>query len=128
MAKAGHPVVSGTVDRYLQKGVALRLVYEIMEPNLIWADYLKQVPEDSNAFMYQYDSTGKSSDTRKQKPPMQASGAKFARLDKSRITTASGLTQRNGCEIAIPREGLRIVFLVRFRMLTIQQDSGWLNG
>jgi hypothetical protein len=107
MAATGQSLVSGTVDRYLQKGVALPLIYEIMEPNLIWADMLKQVPEDSNAFMYQYDSTGKSSDAKKQTPPIHAGGAKFPRLDKSRRTTASGLTQQNGFEIAIPRSIIR---------------------
>ncbi len=107
MAKAGAPLVSGTVDRYLQKGVALPLIYEVMEPNLIWADFLKQIKEDSNSFMYQYDSTGKSGDTKKEKPPLHAGGAKFPRLDKSRITTASGLTQQNGFEIAIPRDVIR---------------------
>jgi len=107
MAATGQSLVSGTVDRYLQKGVALPLIYEIMEPNLIWADMLKQVPEESNSFMYQYDSTGKSSDTKKQTPAMHAGGAKFPRLDKSRRTTASGLTQQNGFEIAIPRSVIR---------------------
>jgi hypothetical protein len=107
MTRTGQSLVSGTVDRYLQKGVALPLIYEIMEPNLIWADMLKQVPEESNSFMYQYDSAGKSGDAKKQTPPMRAGGAKFPRLDKSRRTTASGLTEQNGFEIAIPRSVIR---------------------
>ena len=107
MARTGQSLVSGTVDRYLQKGVALPLIYEIMEPNLIWAGMLRQVKEDSNAFMYQYDSAGKSGDARKQTPPLHVGGAKFPRLDKSRRTTASGLTQQNGFEIAIPRDVIR---------------------
>ena len=107
MTRTGQSLLSGTVDRYLQKGVALPLIYEIMEPNLIWADMLKQVPEESNAFMYQYDSSGKSGDAKKQTPPLRAGGAKFPRLDKSRRTTASGLTQQNGFEVAIPRDVIR---------------------
>lgn len=107
MAINPGPLVSGTVDKYLRKGAALRLIYEVMEPNLIWSAFVTPISEESNSFMYQYDSTGKSGDTKKQTPPMHAGGAKFARLDKSRRTTASGLTQQNGFEIAIPRSVIR---------------------
>ncbi len=105
--QAGSSHISGTVDTYLQKDVALPLVYEVMEPNLIWPELLRQVPETTNAFMYQYDSAGKSGDSKKQTPPMRTGGAKFPRLDRSRRTVASGLLQQNGFEVAIPRAVIR---------------------
>ncbi len=107
MAKAGNPLITGSVDEFLQPSYALPLIYEIMEPNLIWPDLLKAVPESSNAFMYQYDSDGMSGDTKKQTPPARTGGAKFPRLDRSRRTVASGLLQQNGFEVAIPRAVIR---------------------
>jgi hypothetical protein len=43
-------MVSGTNDRYLQKGVAIPLIYEKMEPNLVWLGITRQIKELSNAF------------------------------------------------------------------------------
>ena len=100
-------MVSGTNDRYLQSKVALPLIYKIMEPNLIWLNMTHQIKEDTNAFMYQYDSTGKSADSRKETPPKHAMGTRFPELDRSRKATASGLTKANGFSMRIPRAVIR---------------------
>lgn len=100
-------MISGTNDRYLQKGVAIPLIYEKMEPNLIWDALVRQIPETTNAFLYQYDSSGASGDSKKKTPPKYNQGAKFPELDKSRRTTASGLTKSNGFSMRIPRDVIR---------------------
>ena len=100
-------MVSGTNDRYLQKGVALPLIYEVMEPNLIWGGMTRHVQESTNAFMYQYDSSGKSGDGRKKTPPKHTLSARFPELDRSRKTTASGLLESNGFAMRISREIIR---------------------
>jgi hypothetical protein len=99
--------VAGTNDRYLRSEVAIPIAYEKMEPNLIWGDIIKNVKEESNAFIYQYDSTGKSSDSKKKTPPPQTIGGKFPELDISRPTVTSGLLDSNGFSIRLTREVIR---------------------
>jgi hypothetical protein len=100
-------MVSGTNDRFLRKEVAIRLAYEKMEPNLIWGDFVNQIQEQTNSFMYRYDSTGKSSDTKKEKPAKYTQGGAFPEIDRSRKVTAADLTQANGFSMRIPREVIR---------------------
>lgn len=100
-------MVSGTNDRYLQKEVALPLIYEKMEPNLFWDKLTILKSEKSNAFQYQYDSAGRSGDAKKKTPPRFTQGSKFPELDRSRRSTASGLTESNGFAMRIPREVIR---------------------
>ncbi len=100
-------MVSGTNDRYLQKGVAFPLIYEVMEPNLIWGGMTRHVKEDTNAFLYQYNSTGKSGDTKKKTPPKLTISARFPELDRTRKSTASGLLESNGFSLRIPRVVIR---------------------
>ena len=102
-------MVTGTNDRWLQKGVALPLIYEKMEPALMWASgsFIKVIKEDNNTFMYQYDSTGKSSDTKKETPPMHDFPGRFPELDRSRKTTASEILEAHGFSMRIPRAVIR---------------------
>lgn len=100
-------MVSGTNDRYLQKGVAIPLIYEKMEPNLVWLGITRQIKELSNAFLYQYNSAGKSGNAKKQTPPRYSQSARFPELDKARKSTTSGLTESNGFSMRIPREVIR---------------------
>ena len=99
-------MISGTNDRYLQKGVAIPLIYEVMEPNLIWADVTRHIKEESNAFLYQYASS-KSSDAKKKTPPKATIGGKFPELDMSRKNTASGLLESNGFMVRVPHNVIR---------------------
>lgn len=96
-------MVSGTLDRYLQKGVALPLMYEKMEPYLQWGNWINSLPSDDQAFTYLYDSTGKSSDSKKETPPKHSFPAKFPELDRSRKNITSGVLQEQGFAIRIPR-------------------------
>lgn len=100
-------MVSGTVERFLQKGVALRMVYEKVEPNLIFTNFVTLMKEESNGFMYSYDSAGMSGDSKKETPPLHAGGAKFPELDISRPSVASALTQENGFAMRIPRDVIK---------------------
>lgn len=100
-------MVSGTNNAYLRADVALPLAYAKMEPNLFWLDFVTAKAEDSNAFMYMYDSTGKSSDTKKVTPPPYTQGSQFPEVDRSRRTTTSALLESNGFSMRIPREVIR---------------------
>ena len=100
-------MVSGTNDRFLRKEVAIRLAYERMEPDLVWTNFLPTIQEQTNAFMYMYDSTGKSADTKKEKPARYTQGGAFPELDRSRKITASELTKSNGFSMRVGREVVR---------------------
>lgn len=100
--------VGGTSDRWLQPGVAIRKLYEKVEPNLVFGDFLEgPIQEDRAAFMYLYDSTGISSDSKKQTAPRFMVGADLPRLDFSLPTTSAAITESKGFEIAVPRSIVR---------------------
>ncbi len=99
-------MVSGTNDRYLTPGVALPLLFTVMEPNLIWGALTRHVKEDDDAFMYQY-APNKSADSKKKTPPKMAIGARFPELDRSRKVTTTGLLESNGFSMRIPHRVIR---------------------
>ena len=101
-------MVSGTNDRYLQKGVAIRRIYEKLEPNLIWGDFVEgPIQEDRASFAYLYDSAGISGDSKKQTAPRHIGGADLPRIDFSMPSTNTALTEAKGFELAIPRKIVR---------------------
>ena len=96
-------MVTGTLERYLQKGVALPLMYEKMEPYLQWGNWITTLPSTDQAFTYLYDNTGKSSDSKKETPPKHTFPGKFPELDRSRKSVTSEVLQEQGFAIRIPR-------------------------
>lgn len=102
------PSVGGTSDRWLQPGFAIKKIYEKVEPNLIFGDYLNgPIMEDRASFMYLYDDVGISGDTKKQTAPRFQAGADLPRLDFSLPSTAAAMTESKGFEIAVPRSVVR---------------------
>lgn len=97
-------MVSGTNDRYLQKGVVLRSVYEQVEPNLIWMGYANKFKEDDASFIYSYNATNMSSDTKKKTPVLAEIGGLFPEMDMSRETVATGLTESRGFALRVPKK------------------------
>jgi len=100
-------MVSGTNDRFLQKDVALRMVYPKMEPNLIWLDFFTPIKEDSSAFMYMTDTTGVSGDTKKKKAAKYENGGQLPEIDFSQPTTAAAATESKGFSLRLPRKIIR---------------------
>ena len=100
-------MVSGTNAQFLKTEVALPLVYERAESDLIWNDLIPTVQEETNGFMYLYDAVGKGADPKKQKPPAHLLGAQFPEVDKSRIESAAALIEAQGFSMRIPRNVLR---------------------
>ena len=91
-------MVSGTLDRYLQPGVAIRKVYEKVEPNLIWGQFVEgPIQEDRASFIYLYDDSNISSDSKKQTAPRFNVGADLPRIDfgSSRATAQSSISAQN---------------------------------
>ncbi len=95
-------MVSGTNDRYLKTDVALPIIREIAEPYLWAYDLVTPVPEDRLAFMYLYDDTGMSSDSKKEKPPEHKIGAKFPEVDVGRISSGADVISERGFQMRIP--------------------------
>lgn len=102
------PSMGKTLDRYLQPGFAIRKVYEVVEPNLIFGDYTAgPVQEDKASFLYMYDDEGISSDSKKQTAPRFEVGGDLPRLDFGVPSTSAAITEAKGFEIAIPRALVR---------------------
>ena len=102
------PSVGKTLDRYLQPGVAIRKVYEIAEPNLIFGDFVAgPVQEDKASFLYLYDDAGISGDSLKQTAPRFEVGGDLPRLDFGVPSTGAAITEAKGFEIAVPRSVVR---------------------
>lgn len=100
-------MVSGTVDRYLKSDVALSIIREIAEPYLWSYELVTPVAEERSSFMYLYDDTGMSNDTKKEKPPQHALGAKFPEVDIGRISSGADVIKERGFQMRIPRNVLR---------------------
>ena len=101
-------MVSGTLDKYLQPGVAIRKIYEKVEPNLIWGQFTEgPIQEDRASFIYLYDDSNISSDSKKQTAPRFNVGADLPRIDFGVPSTDTALTEAKGFELAIPRKIVR---------------------
>lgn len=100
-------MVSGTVDRFLQKDVALRMLYPKVEPNLICLDYFTPIQEDKSAFLYMTDSAGISGDSKKKKPARYENGAQFPEIDFSQPSTLAAATESQGFSVRLPRKIIR---------------------
>lgn len=120
-------MVSGTLDRYLRKEVALPIVYEKMEPALLWQNYVRMVPEESEAFLYRYNDTSMSGDAEKQYPPMHESGALFPELDYTRPSTGAAMTEERGFSMRIPRKVIRSSSGINEVMKAYEVAGFWLG-
>lgn len=93
---------------YLQPGVAIRKIYEVLEPNLKFADFIDgPIPENRASFMYMYDDEGTSADTKKQTAPLHIVGADLPRIDFGVPSAGHGILKAKGFEVAIPRNIIR---------------------
>lgn len=100
-------MVTGTNDRFLKPGVAIRMIYEVADPNLIIGDFLEgPIGEERKAFPYMYDSASTSSDPKKQTAPRTAGGADLPRIDFSQPSVDAAVIKKKGFEFAIPRDVL----------------------
>lgn len=93
---------------YLQPGVAIRRIYEVLEPNLKFADFVDgPISEDKASFLYMYDDEGTSADTKKQTAPLHIVGGDLPRIDFGVPSAGYGITKAKGFEVAIPRNIIR---------------------
>ena len=102
------PSTGSTNERWLTPGVAIRKLYEKVEPNLVMMDFLEgPIPEDKGSFMFLYDDDGASGDDKKQTAPRFEVGADLPRLDFSLPSVSASLMESKGFEIAVPRQVVR---------------------
>lgn len=99
--------VEGTLDFYLNQGMALRLLYERAEPFLLWSQFINPIKDDKAAFLYRYDDVGMDNDPKKKKPAHVQLGGDFPEIDMSRPTVTSGLTESRGFSVRIKRQVIR---------------------
>lgn len=103
----GQSIGKGLAD-YLQPGVAIRRIYEVLEPNLKFAEFMdKPISEDKASFLYMYDDEGTSADSKKQTAPLHIVGGDLPRIDFGVPSAGHGITRAKGFEVAIPREIIR---------------------
>jgi hypothetical protein len=89
---------------YLQPGVAIRKIYEVLEP----ADFVDgPIQEDRASYMYMYDDEGTSADAKKQTAPLHIVGADLPRIDFGVPSAGYGILKAKGFEVAIPRAIIR---------------------
>lgn len=118
--------MGNSLDRYLQPGFAIRKAYEILEPNLVFLDYVgTPVQEDKASFLYMYDSTGISSDSLKQTAPRFEVGGDLPRLDFGVPSTGSGITEAKGFEIAVPRKLIRDGIAGEATLMRVMNRAGF---
>lgn len=102
------PSVGKELADYLQPGVAIRRVYDVLEPNLKFADFIDgPIPEEKSSFVYMYDDEGTSADAKKQTAPLHIVGADLPRIDFGVPSSGNGITRAKGFEVAIPRNIIR---------------------
>ncbi|MCK5431441.1 MAG: hypothetical protein KAJ03_01790 [Gammaproteobacteria bacterium] len=102
------PSVGGTSDRWLKQADAIKLLYSVVEPNLVMENLVRgPIQEDRGSFMYLSDTTGASGDSKKQTAPLYEVGADLPRLDFSLPTVSASLMDSNGFEISVPRQVVR---------------------
>ena len=102
------PSLGKELADYLQPGVAIRKVYEVLEPNLKFADFIDgPISEDKASFLYMYDNEGTSADSKKQTAPLHIVGADLPRIDFGVPSAGYGITKAKGFEVAIPRSVIR---------------------
>ena len=98
--------VSGTNDRYLTTSAALPIIYRIMNPNLIWVDMMPKIKSEERAIEYKYDAYSKSSDPKKETPPIHTESSRFPELDKTRMTSASAILKKQGFSMRVDRDAV----------------------
>lgn len=99
--------LEGNVDFFLQQGTALRLIYEKAEPLLWGTQFVRPVPEETDSFIYRYDSTGMDADTKKKQPAHAQIGGNFPELNMSRPSWTAGMTEARGFQVRIPHKTIR---------------------
>lgn len=100
--------LSKNLEDFLQPNVVIRKVYEVLEPNLKFADFVEgPIVEDKSAFTYMFDDDGTSGDDLKQIAPLHIVGADLPRIDFGVPSSAAGITSAKGFEVAIPRNIIR---------------------
>jgi len=100
-------VLSGTLDFWLRQGTALRVLYEKAEPNLLFTQFVNPVQETDNSFIYAYDDTGMSADTKKETPAHVEIGGDFPEVDISRQKYKPGLIESRGFTVRIKYQQIR---------------------
>jgi hypothetical protein len=98
------PNVTLPNEEFLVKEWVETKVYEIMEPQLHFLDFLPQVQIPAKSVTYKYETTSAATDTKKRKLRDLTPGAKFARVSVTNLSQASAIISREGVEIAIDED------------------------
>lgn len=91
-------------DEFLRKEFVETEVFELMEPQLYFLDFLPKVQTDAKSVKYRYEDTSAATDAKKKKPRKQTASAKFAMVSISDLNVGSALLSKEGFEVRIDED------------------------
>jgi len=91
-------------EEFLRKEFVEAKVFELLEPQLYFLDFLPKVQADAKAVKYKYESTSAATDTKKKYPRKHTAGAKFAMVSISDLTVGSAILSKEGFEVRIDED------------------------
>jgi hypothetical protein len=98
------PNVSLANEDFLQKEFVESKIFEILNPQLYFLEFLPKVQVDAKSVAYKYEDTSASTDPKKRKLRDLTPGAKFAKVTISDLKVGSAIISREGVEIRIDED------------------------
>lgn len=100
-------IVVSPNDEFLEKTFVERTIFELVEHQLPFLDFLPKVQTDSKAVSYKYESTSASTDSKKRKLRDLTPGAKYAKVTITNLSVGSSILTDEGVEIRIDSDARR---------------------
>jgi hypothetical protein len=91
-------------EDFLQKEFVESTIFEIMNPQLYFLDFLPKIQADAKSVAYKYEDTSAATDTKKRKLRDLTPGAKFAKVTISDLKAGAAIITREGVEIRIDED------------------------
>ena len=101
------PIVESPNEEFLEKTFVEDKIFELLEPQLYFLDFLPKVQSDSKAVSYKFEDTSAATDTKKRKLRDLTPGAKYARVTISNLKVGSSIITDEGVEIRIDSDARR---------------------
>lgn len=94
-------------ERFLNRETVLSGVLKIMEPELVWLNYVPQHQVDSRSVSYLQDLYNASSDPKKKKPRRITEEGEWSYVDISEVSIKSAVLNQHGFAVRISRDAIR---------------------
>jgi len=94
-------------EDFLQKEFVESEIFEILEPQLYFLDFLPKIQADAKSVAFKFEDTSASSDPKKRKLRDLTPGATFAKVTVSDMKAGSAIITRAGVEIRIDENAVQ---------------------